>query len=142
MAPPSPQFTPADDSEVRALFDSTVARVTRADWNSWAAEFTDSAVFHPSNATALNGRATLLAWGQAFPPVEQFSIWDVHVWGEGNLAYGTSAFDFKVKDAPADTGKQLVVFRRSPAGQWEVAAVSVTSDLPAVPPPVSMPPKK
>lgn len=123
------QFTAADEAAVRGLFDSTVTRVKAADWTGWAGEFTDSAVFHPSNAKALNGRAAIHAWGQAFPPIEQFSMWDVHVWGEGNLAYGTSAIGIKVKDAPADTSKQLIVFRRSPVGRWEVAAVSVNSDL-------------
>jgi ketosteroid isomerase-like protein len=129
---PSAQFTAADEAEVRALFDSTVTRVKEGDWTSWAGEFSDSAVFHPSNTKLLNGRAAILAWGQAFPPVEQISMWDVHVRGEGNLAYGTSAIAIKVKGAPVDTSKQLVVFQRSPAGRWDIAAVSLNSDLPAV----------
>jgi ketosteroid isomerase-like protein len=139
---PSAQFTAADEAEVRALFDSTVKRVSAGDRTSWAGEFTDSAVFQPSNAKVLHGRAAILAFGQAFPPVEQFSMWDVQVWGEGNLAYGISALAIKVKDAPADTSKQLVVFRRSPAGRWEVAAASVNSDLaPAAAPPAGAPKK-
>lgn len=125
---PAAQFTARDEAEVRALFDSTAAWVEAADWTNWAGQFTDSAVFHPPNAKVLNGRAAILAWGQAFPPIEQVSMWDVHVWGEANLAYGTSAFSIKVKDVPADTSKQVVVFRRSPAGRWEVAAVSFNSD--------------
>lgn len=139
---PSAQFTAADEAEVRALFDSTVKRVSAGDWTSWAGGFADSAVFQPSNAKALHGRPAILAYGQGFPPIEQFSMADVHVWGEGNLAYGTSAIAIKVKDAPADTSKQLVVFRRAPAGPWEVAAVSVNSDLPpAAAPPVAAPKK-
>jgi len=138
----SAQFTAADEAEVRALFDSTVKRVSAGDWTSWAGEFTDSAVFQPSNAKALHGRPAILAYGQAFPPVEQFSMWDVQVQGEGNLAYGTSAAGMKVKGAPADTLKQLVVFRRSPAGRWEVVAVSVNSDLPPAPAPPVAAPKK
>jgi ketosteroid isomerase-like protein len=130
---PAPQFTAADEANVRAVFDTVVARVQRADWNAWSALFSDSAIFHFSNTTAMNGRPAILAWGQAFPPIEQFSMWDVRVWGEGNLAYGSSAIGVKIKDAPADTSKQLVVFRRSPAGAWEVTGVSVTSDLPPVP---------
>jgi ketosteroid isomerase-like protein len=139
---PSPQFTSADEAEVRALFDSTVARVKAADWTSWAGEYADSAVFQPPNAKGLNGRAAILAWGQSFPPVEQFGMWDVQVWGEGNLAYGTSAIGTKLKGAPADTLKQLVVFRRSPAGRWEVAAASFNSDRPAVATPEVAVPKK
>ena len=38
--------------------------------------------------------------------------------------------------------KQLVVFQRSPAGRWEVVAVSVNSDLPPIPAPPVAAPKK
>jgi ketosteroid isomerase-like protein len=138
----SAEFTAADESEVRALFDSTVARVNAANWTAWSEEFAQSAVFQPSNAKAVRGRPAILAWGQAFPPLEQFSMWDVQVQGEGNLAYGTSAARMKVKGAPADTAKQLVVFRRSPAGRWEVVAASVNSDLPPAPAPRAAAPKK
>ncbi len=136
------QFSAADEAEVRAIFDSTVKRVSAGDWTSWAGEFTDSAVFQPSNAKVLHGRVAILAYGQAFPPLEQFSMSDVHVWGEGNLAYGTSAIAIKIKDAPTAMSKQLVVFRRSPAGRWEVAAVSLNSDLPPAPAPPVVAPKR
>ncbi len=129
----APQFTADDDAAVRAIFDSTVARVNAKDWAGWAGSFADNAVFHPSNGKALNGRAAIQAWGEAFPPLEQFTMWDVKVGGEGNVAFGSSAIGLKIQGAPADTSKQLVVFRRSPAGKWEVIGVSVTSDLPAVP---------
>ena len=69
-------------------------------------------------------------------------MWDVQVSGEGNLAYGTSAVGMKVKGARADTAKQLVVFRRSLAGRWEIVAVSVNSDLPPAPAPPVAAPKK
>jgi ketosteroid isomerase-like protein len=134
---PSAQFTAADEAEVRGLFDSTVKHVSAGDMTSWAGQFADSAIYQPPNAKALNGRPAILAYGQGFPPVEQLSMSEVHVWGEGNLAYGTSAIAIKIQDGPADTWKQLVVFRRAPAGRWEVAAVSVNSDLPpATAPPV------
>ena len=139
---PPAQFTAADEAKVRAQFDSTAKWVSAGEWTSWAGQFAESAVFEPSNAKELHGRAAILAYGQAFPPVEHFRIWDVHVWGEGNLAYGTSGIGAKVKDAPADTSKQLVVFRRSPAGRWEVAAVSVNSDLRPTPTPPVVAPKK
>jgi ketosteroid isomerase-like protein len=139
--PPSAQFTAADEAEVRALFDSTVKHVSAGDMTSWAGQFTDDAIYQPPNAIAINGRPSILAYGQGFPPVEQLSMSEVNVWGEGDLAYGTSAIAIKIKDGPADTWKQLVVFRRAPAGRWEVAAVSVNSDLPpATAPPAPAPP--
>lgn len=124
------QFTAADEAAVRALFDSVVAQVNAKNWDAWAAGFADDAVFHPSNGKALQGRPAILAWVKTFPPIEQFAMSNVRVWGEGSLAYGTSGVLIKIQNAPADTSKQLVVFQRSPTGRWEVAAVSVTSDLP------------
>ncbi len=138
----APQFTSADEAEVRALFDSTVKRVRAGDWTNWAGEFADSAVYHPSNAKALHGRAEILAYAKAFPPIEQFSMWNVQVRGEGNLAYATSAYGIKVKNGPADTLKELVVLRRSHAGRWEVAAVNGNSDLSRAPAPPVAAPKK
>jgi len=64
------------------------------------------------------------------------------VWGEGNLAYGTSAIAIKTKNAPADTSKQVVVFRRAGADRWEVVAGSFNSDLPPAPAPPASASKK
>ncbi len=136
--PAAPSFTEQDAAQVRAIFDSAVAHVRAADWTAWAAPFAEDARFHPSNGPALVGRAAILAWAQALPPIEAFSFHDVQVAGEGNMAYGSSAIVIKMRDLPADTAKQLVVMRRATDGAWQVQAVSVTSDLPlpgAGPPP-------
>ena len=130
---PSTQFTAADEAEIRAVLDSALKNINDGDWTSWAGHFAESAVMQPSNAKALHGRAAILAFGQAFPPIEHFSTWDVTVRGEGNLAYATTAIEIKLKGVPADTAKQLVVLRRSPAGRWEGIAVSINSDLPPAP---------
>jgi hypothetical protein len=55
---------------------------------------------------------------------------NVQVWGEGNLAYGTSSYTLTLQGAPPDNGKQLAVFRRGANGEWQVVAVSFNSDLP------------
>ena len=128
------EFTTEDEAKVRAMFDSTVANVRAGDWTTWSQQFTENAVLQPPNAKPVTGRAAILAWGKAFPPVEEISFSNVQVSGDGNMAYGTSVYVLKLKDAPADSGKQLVVFRRSTGGSWEIPAVSFSSDL-AVPAP-------
>jgi ketosteroid isomerase-like protein len=140
----APQFSAADQAAVRGLFDSTVAYVNAKNWSGWAGLFSDSAVFQAPNSKAIHGRTAIQAFGHGFPPMEQFAMGDVHVWGEGNVAYGTSTLIFKIKDAPIDSGKQMVVSRRSAAGRWEVAAVSFNTDLPLPPaaPPVAPRKKK
>lgn len=136
-----PEFTTEDESTVRAMFDSTVANIRAGDWTTWSRQFAENAVFQPPNAKPLTGRAAILAWGSTFPPVEEFSFSDVQVAGDGNMAYGTSNFIFKAQGAPADTGKQLFVFRRSPAGSWEIPAGGFSSNLavPAPPPSTASP---
>jgi ketosteroid isomerase-like protein len=128
---PQPEFTAEDESTVRAMFDSTVANIRAGDWTTWSRQFAEDAVLQPPNAKPVTGRAAILAWGRAFPPVEEFSFSDVQVSGDGNLAYGTSNFVLKVQGAPADSGKQLVVFRRSAAGSWEIPAGGFSSNLAA-----------
>lgn len=124
-----------DATEVRALFDSIVADVRAANWTAWSNRFSEDGQFHAANTPALVGRPALVAWAQAFPPIESFSFENVQVTREGNFAYGTSAVLLKLKDLPADTSKQLVVMKRDSANMWQVVAVSFTSDLPAPPPP-------
>ena len=129
-----PEFSAEDESRVRAMFDSTVANIRAGDWTTWSRQFAEDAVLYPPNARSVVGRPAILSWGQAFPPVEEFSFSDVEVVGEGNMAHGTSAYVLKLRGAPADTGKQLVVFRRSAGGSWEIPAGAFNSNL-AVPAP-------
>jgi ketosteroid isomerase-like protein len=123
-------FTEADRIAVRALFDSVVADVRSSNWDAWASRFAEDGVLYPAHAKAVTGRPALLTFGQGFPPIESFSFDNVQVWGEGNLAYGTSVVLLKVKDQAPDTAKQLVVMKRQGENQWLVAAVAVNSDLP------------
>lgn len=123
------EFTTEDESTVRAMFDSTVANIRAGDWTTWSQQFTDNAVLQPPNAKPVSGRPAILAWGKSFPPVEEISFSNVQLAGDRNMAYGTSAYVLKLKGAPADSGKQLVVFRRSAGGSWEIPAVSFSSDL-------------
>jgi len=128
---PSAQYGPADEATLRAMFDSTPVYFKSANFDKWAAQFDENGFLQPPNASTVTGRANLLAWAHAFPPIDDVTFSNVQVVGEGNMAYGTSDYVLKVKGAPADSGKQLVVFRRPPGGAWTIAAVSFSSDLPA-----------
>jgi ketosteroid isomerase-like protein len=127
--PRAPQFTPQDEAAVRGAFDSALQHVRSGDWTAWAAGFSDGAILQPPNGPSVTGRAALEAWGRAFPAIESVTWPNVQVHGEGNMAYGTSAYVLKLKDFPADRGKQLAVLMRSAGGKWEVVAVSFNSDV-------------
>lgn len=136
---PPAQLSEQDSATLRAMFDSTVQRIRAANYTAWAGQFAENARFYAPNSPAVSGRAAILAWGQAMPPMEAFGFSDVQVTGAGNLAYGTSAYHMKMKDLPADSGKQLVVFQRASSGAWEVVAASFNSNLPAPQPPATAP---
>jgi ketosteroid isomerase-like protein len=128
---PRPQFTAQDEAQVRAVFDSALAYIKKGDWASWSALFSEDAFLQPPNGATVSGRARLRTWGEAFPPIESATWPNVQVWGgDGNIAYGTSAWTLKLRGLPADSGKQLAVLRRNANNKWEVVAVSFNSDFP------------
>ena len=126
----APAFTAEDETAVRAFFDGTVKNVNAGNFEAWAAQFADDAVFQPANGQTVTGRAAILAWGKALPPMEHMVFSNVKVSGEGNMAWGTSHYAIKMTGVPADTGKQLVVFKRSADGKWGIVAGGFNSDLP------------
>jgi ketosteroid isomerase-like protein len=137
------ELSASDAAAVRTVFDDVVRYIRAGDWASWSKQWAENGVFHPAHAPALKGRAAIQAYGRGFPPIESVSFSNVQVWGDGNLAYGTSGYTltFKKGGPPTDTGKQLAVFRRSASGRWEAVAVSVNSDLPLPAPPPAGAPK-
>jgi ketosteroid isomerase-like protein len=130
----APTFTDADRAAVRALFDSTVARINSKNFTAWANQFTEDAPFMPPNHPIVRGRANLKAWADSLPPLTGFSFSDVTVDGEGDMAVGTSSYamTFRPPGAPpiADKGKQLVTMHRQTDGSWLVTAGAFSSDLP------------
>jgi hypothetical protein len=140
------QFTAADEAAVRGIFDSTVVWFKAKKFESWASNFAEGSYLQPPNAKTVSGRGGLLAWANAFPPLDELAFTNVKIAGEGNMAYGSSDYALKVQGAPPDTGKQLGVFRRAAGGKWEIVGVSFSSDLPvpaaAPAPPAKAPAKK
>lgn len=123
-------FTAQDEATLRGLFEATVRYIKAGDYASWARLYAEDGFLQPANGRAVQGHQNLVAWARSFPQIEEFAHQNVRVWGEGNLAYGTSGYTMKFKGLPHDLGKQLVVFRRGADGAWKVVAASINSDLP------------
>jgi ketosteroid isomerase-like protein len=123
-------FTQQDQATLRQMFETTTRSINAGDWSTWAALYADDGLLQPPNAPTIRGRPNILAWGQAYPPIESLTFSKVEIRGEGNMAYGTSGYTLKLKDSTSDTGKQLVVFRRATDNKWKVVAASFSSDLP------------
>ena len=125
----APEFTAEDEARIRGMFDATPGYLRAGDYATWANLYAEDAVFLPPNMKTASGRANIAAWPKTLPRIEDVAFSNVRVWGEGNVAYGTSAYTLKLEGVPADTGKQLAVFRRSPGGEWAVVAAAFSSDL-------------
>ncbi len=132
-------LTSQDSTALRGLFDLAQTAISSGDFVTWAGHYADSAVFMPPNGPAVVGRAAIQAWGQAMPPVERFAFSDVRIYGEGNLAYGTSSYVLKLRldGVPADSGKQLIVWGRQADGTWQVLRGAFNSNIPLPPSPAS-----
>jgi len=128
--PQPAQFTTEDEATLRGMVEATARDFSAGDMETWAQQYTNDAVFQPPNAPMVVGQANILAWGQAFPPLENLTFSNITVSGEGNIGYGTSSYDMAFTDKATDQGKQLVVFRRPPGGAWAIVAVSFNSDRP------------
>ena len=129
--PQPAQFTAEDEAALRGMVEATARDFGAGDMETWAQQYANDAVFQPPNAPMVVGQADILAWGQAFPPLENLTFSNITVSGEGNIGYGTSSYDMAFNDKATDQGKQLVVFRRPPGGAWAIVAVSFNSDRPA-----------
>ena len=127
----APEFTAQDEAMVREMFDSGAMWVQEANVAAWAGQFADDALFLPPNGPAVHGRAAIQAWAEAMPALEQFSLTHVQVHGDGDLAWGTSTITRKSAGLPAQSGTELVVFRRDPMASWQIIAMSFNFDTPS-----------
>ena len=142
----APIFTPEDETAVHAMFDSSMKDLNSGHVDGWLAQFADDAVFQPNYGRAVMGRASIAAWQKANPPLEQIAFPNVKITGYGDVAYGTSEMTVKMTGVPADTGKQLVVFKKATDGKWSIVALSFNTDIappmPAAKAPVTKPASK
>src|SRR5436189_6372473 len=83
---PAP-LSPADQQAIRASVDSFTQRVKRADWPAATALYATDVHFMPPNQPAVEGRAALLAWMQALPPLSSLNTKVGHVSGGGNMVW-------------------------------------------------------
>ncbi len=124
-----------DIAAIRANVDTYVQSTLSADWPAWAALFTDDAVNMAPNEPAIEGRAAIQAWGEAFPTLTEFTSTPVEIDGRADLAYirGTYSYTGTVEGAPepvTDSGKYLVLLRKQADGSWLSTAQIWNSDQP------------
>lgn len=115
------EFTAQDEATIRAMFDTRVADIRAGNWVKWSNQHAEGIVLQPPNGPTVKGRTALLAWGQAFPPIDSLELSDIQIWGDGNLAYATSGVHAEAKGPSSrrrqGTSRLSAVARRPMAGR-------------------------
>jgi len=129
---PTQRFTVRDVATVQSILDSVTADIRASKWENLGKHFSDDAWF-VAGSTVIGGQTAIVHWAKSLSQLESFSFGPADVHGDAGLAYGWSPVYVKFKDVPADTARQLVVFRRGSNRRWVIQAISMNSDLPLPP---------
>ena len=126
----------ADVAAIKSIGPAVDRAVLAGDWGAVVAVMTEDGSWMPPNSPAIQGRAALKAWVEAFDlTMTEHKLELFEVGGHGDVAYarGTYAETFTlggVTEPIADVGKNLAVLRRQPDGTWLIAVWIWNSDLP------------
>jgi len=125
----------ADKTALRAIDQKFGEAVLAKNWAGAAALYAPEASLMQPNGPAVNGRAMIQAWLEAFPPISTLTIETQEIDGMGDLAYtrGTYAMTFTLPGAPRpteDRGKYLLIERKQADGSWLITDEMFNSDVP------------
>jgi ketosteroid isomerase-like protein len=124
----------ADRAAIRQADANDMKLMNAKDWKGDLALYTDDAIQLPPNQTAVQGKAAMQAWLEAFPPFSNFKEESLEIQGQGDLAYDRGTYSMTVTPpglAPIeDHGKYLTIWRKQADGSWKVARAIFNSDLP------------
>lgn len=140
-APADTALTDADREAIRALHRDFVGWVKSKNSEALSQIYVADGVLMAPGAPAVIGRADIKAFGDAFPPVTEFSLTEETIDGNADVAYvrGSYSITLGVPGSPAEDGKFVEVWRKQPDGTWKLAIDIWNSDLAPVMPADSAP---
>ncbi len=130
---------PAGLSEAdRAAIEATTTIFEDAanakDWAGVAATYTVDAVLMPPNGAAIEGRANIQAFFEAFPPFSDLNLEHVQVEGQGDMAYVRGTYTMTITPEGGypitDSGKYIEIRKKQADGSWLLSHDMFSSDLP------------
>jgi ketosteroid isomerase-like protein len=108
------------------------------DWKGALAAYAEDAIEMPSNGAAVQGKAAIQAWLEAFPPFSNFQEESLEIDGQVDVAYDRGSYSMTLTPAGAapimDRGKYLTIWRKQADGTWKVVRDIFNSDLPLAAP--------
>jgi ketosteroid isomerase-like protein len=124
----------ADRAAIRQADANDMKLMNAKDWKGDLALYTDDAIQLLPNQAAVQGKAAMQAWLEAFPPFSDFKEESLEIQGQGDLAYDRGTYSMTVMPpglAPIeDHGKYLTIWRKQADGSWKVTHAMFNSDLP------------
>jgi ketosteroid isomerase-like protein len=124
----------ADLAAVHQAQENDVNLTNAQDWKGDLALYAEDAVLMPPNQGAIQGKAPIQAWMEAYPPISNLQEESLEIEGQGNLAYDRGTYSMTVTHVGAapvqDHGKYLTIWRKQADGAWKVARAIYNSDLP------------
>ena len=129
-----PEISDADTTALRETVSRYVATSLAGDWDGWASQLTEDAVFLQPNGPAVEGRAAIREWITGFAGMASFTAAPVEIVGVGDLAYVRGTYTFAMGPTAtmqgSDTGKWLAVYEKQSDGSWLIKRNIWNSDLP------------
>jgi len=124
----------ADRTAIRQADENDMKLMNAKDWKGDLVLYEEDAIELPPNQAAVQGKAAIQAWDQAFPPFSNFQEQSLEIEGRGNLAYDRGTYSMTVTPAGAvpieDHGKYLSIWRKQAGGLWKISRAIYNSDLP------------
>jgi ketosteroid isomerase-like protein len=124
----------ADRAAIRLADENDMKLTNAKDWKGDLALYTDDAIQLPPNQAAVQGKAAMQAWLEAFPPFSNFQEQSLEIEGQGDLAYDRGTYSMTLMPPGAtpieDHGKYLTIWRKQADGSWKVVRTMFNSNLP------------
>jgi ketosteroid isomerase-like protein len=124
----------ADRTAIRQADEADTKMMNAKNWLGYLDLYTEDAIQLPPNQAAVQGKAGIQAWHEAFPPFSNFQEQSLEIEGQGGLAYDRGTYSMTLTPPGAapieDHGKYLIIWRKQADGSWKVAREMFNSDRP------------
>lgn len=123
----------ADQTAIHQAQENDVKLTNAQDWEGDLALYAEDAILMPPNQAAVQGKAPIQAWMQAYPPISNLQEQSLEIEGQGDLAYDRGTYSMTVSHVGApstdDHGKYLTIWRKQADGSWKISRAMFNSDL-------------
>ncbi|MCH8245117.1 MAG: DUF4440 domain-containing protein [Bacteroidetes bacterium] len=134
QAPAVESFTEADSAAITESVENWQAAVLDGRWSDVVANYSEDAILMPPNQPDVVSRASIQAWFEAFPPINDIQLQNLEIDGDGDMAYVYGSFEMTFTpegmDPVSDSGTFLEVRRHQADGSWLITRDMFNSSLP------------